>query len=107
MCHVMLTGWTIHHGGGGGGHLHDHGALAGESPLLPHPLPPALLQTRHQAAHPRPGETQRSLQVRVCVCVMWVCVVRVVCVWVCVVCVCRVWVCGCVGVWCGCGCVCR
>ena len=69
MCHVMLTGWTIHHGGGGGGHLHDHGALAGESPLLPHPLPPALLQTRHQAAHPRPGETQRSLQVRVCVCV--------------------------------------
>ena len=87
----MFVGWTVHHCGGGCGHLHNDRTLVGESTLLPHPLPSPLLQTRHQAIDPSPGETQGSLQVCVGVCaVMSVsvcvrsCLCRCVCGHVCV-----------------------
>ena len=63
----VSAGRAVHHGGGGGRHLHDDRPLAGEPPLLPHPLPAPLLQTRHQAAHPRPRAPQGGIQVRTAV----------------------------------------
>ena len=55
-------GRSVHLAGGGGGHLHDHGALARVTPVRAHPLPAALLQARHQAAHPGAGAAQGGLQ---------------------------------------------
>ena len=60
---LCLTGRSVHHRRGGCGDLHHHGPLAGESPLLPHPLPSPVLQTRHQAPHPGSGAPQGGLQV--------------------------------------------
>ena len=57
----LLEGRPLHFARGGGGHLHDDGALAGVPALRPHPLPPALLQARHQAPHIGAGATQGSL----------------------------------------------
>jgi len=59
----LLPGWSLHHSRRGCGHLHHHCALAGESAVLADPFPPAVLQTRHQAADPGTGEAQRGIQV--------------------------------------------
>ena len=47
---------------GRGQHLRHAGALAREPTLRTHPLPPAQLQARHQAAHPRAGAAEGVVQ---------------------------------------------
>ena len=62
----LPQGRALHQPRGGRGYLHHHGALAGEQEVRPHSLPSSLLQTRHQAAHPRTPtrEAQGGQQVR-------------------------------------------
>eukprot|EP00976_Prorocentrum_cordatum_P056502 1140176-Prorocentrum_minimum.AAC.1 len=47
---------------GGGGDLHDDGALAGVAQVLPHSLPPAELQARHEADGARAGAAEGDVQ---------------------------------------------
>lgn len=60
-----ITGRTLHHSWGSSGYLHHHGALAGESQILTHPLPSPVLQTWHQTSYPGPRKTEGGLQVSV------------------------------------------
>jgi len=47
----LPEGRPVHHGRRGCRRLHDHCPLARVATLFAHPVPAALLQARHQAAH--------------------------------------------------------
>eukprot|EP00755_Sulcionema_specki_P011335 Sspe_Gene.7565::Locus_2570_Transcript_1_1_Confidence_1.000_Length_7081::g.7565::m.7565/K12856/PRPF8, PRP8; pre-mRNA-processing factor 8 len=50
----LPEGWAVHHRRGGRRDLHHDCPLAGVAEVLPHPVPPAVVQARHEAPHPCP-----------------------------------------------------
>lgn len=57
----LCAGWALRHPRGGCRDLHHDGPLAGVAQVYAHPLPAAVLQARHQAAHPGAREDEGAV----------------------------------------------